>query len=109
MKLNILSRLNIARLFPRESGILQQMLVKSIAKKVEFSKEEIERIKLRQEGENIVWEPKNDFEKDIDFTDAEVQLLRDMVDLIDREKRITQDMLDICLLIRNSERKEVSV
>jgi hypothetical protein len=101
MKLNIVNRLNIARFFPREGGILQQLLVRDITKKIEFTQDEIKEIGLKQSNNQLTWNPEKDFEKEVNFSESEINFLKDQIDLLDREKRITQDMLDLCLLIKN--------
>lgn len=101
MKLDILNRLNMVRLFPKTGGILQQSLVKEIAKKVELSIEEVTQIELKQIEDQITWNPKKDFEKEVDFTETEMTLLKEQVEVMDKEQRVTQDILDLCLLIRN--------
>lgn len=101
MKLTIIERLNLPRLFPKEGGIIQQLLVRDIAKKVEFSQEEIKDIDLKQEGNQITWNPDKNVIKEVDFSESEIAFLKDQVVLMDKEKKITQDMLDLCLLIRD--------
>jgi hypothetical protein len=102
MKLNIIKRLNLARLFPKEGGILQQLLIRDIAKKIEFTQDEIKEIELKQSGNQITWNPEKDIEKEINFSESEINFLKDQVTLLDNEKKVTQDMLDLCLLIKNN-------
>lgn len=102
MKLSVLNRLNLARLFPQEGGILQQLAIKDIAKKIEFSPEEIKNIGLKQVGNNITWNPtKTGLEIEITFSESELSILKQQVEKMDKEEKITQDMLDLCLMVRN--------
>ncbi|MDD4026992.1 MAG: RNA-binding protein [Candidatus Shapirobacteria bacterium] len=101
MILKIADRLNLARLFPQEGGILTQLTVKDIAKKIEFSQEEIKDIELKQNGQMLRWNPKKEIEIDVEFSSAEMNFLKERVESLDKEQKVTQDMVDLCLLIRN--------
>lgn len=102
MKLTVLSRLMLGKIFPQTEGILQQSMIRDISKKIEFSQEEIKKLDLKIKEGMIKWNPNKEFTVDVDFSETELSFLRDCVDKMDREKTITQNMLEVCLLIKSS-------
>lgn len=101
MKLNIADRINLINIFPAESGMVQQILVKDIAKKVEFTQDEIKEVNLVQKDGMITWTPEKAKDKEVEFTEMELNFLRECVDTLDKNKKISQQLIDLCLLIKN--------
>lgn len=100
LKLNVLSRLTIGRLFPRNDSIVAMTLAKGISEKTVLSEEEIKNIDLKEQGQNVVWDMKKGFEKEIEFSEAEIAFLKQQVQRLDAAREITLDMLDLCRKIQ---------
>lgn len=100
MKFSIKDRLNFPTLYPQTGNILTQILVKSISEKVTLTPEEIEEIDLKSDGQLLRWDETKAQEKEIEFTEAEINLLRERVSEMDNNKQINQDILPLCLLIK---------
>lgn len=101
MVLKIKDRISLSQLFPQSGGILVEMMVREIADKVKLTKEEIEDVALKQEGINITWNVEKDVGVDFSFSDSEMVFLKDRVAAFDKEEKITQELLDVCLLIKS--------
>ncbi len=104
MKLNIGDRLRVVNhLIPQEGDIVTLTIAKDISSKAILSQEEIK----KGEVEGAVTDGKSqlkwgkDFTKTIEFTNAELELLRTQVALLDKQKKVTSELLDICIRIRN--------
>ncbi len=98
MKLSVKDRIMVKQFYPNQDDLVTQVLVRDIAKKVEFSQKELEEIEYKVlENGNQTWK-----EKDIDvkFTDSELSFLRDQGNRLNSEKKISQDNLDLCLKIK---------
>jgi len=104
MKLTIKERVTIVALYPRESDLITQVLVKDLKEKIKLSQEEIKEIELKKEGMGYVWNTQKAKNKDIDFTKMEIIFLKEQVDRLDKEKKISLDLIDICLKIREGEK-----
>ena len=91
-------------LLPKESNITDQIICKDIAKKIEISQEERELVNLTtSERGGLTWEPtKEPAPREIEFSAAELDLLRKSVTKLDEEKKVSADILDLCLMIRDS-------
>jgi len=105
MKLSVKDRLVIGNLYPAQGNILQQTLVRDIAKKVEVTQDEMKQINLApiEGSQGMKWDPEEASklgEKEVVFTEAELNLLKEQVSRVDRENKITLGLLDLCLKIR---------
>lgn len=101
MELSIKNRLNFQTLLPRSGNILEQILIKGITDRVNLTHEEAEQIELKSEGQTLRWNPDKAFEKEIEFSEAEINLLKEQVKRLDQEKAVNQDNLELCLIIQN--------
>jgi len=102
MKLTVRDRLIFSKLFPRESDIITQCLVRDINKKVELSQAEIGRIGLKpqENGPGLKWDDKVQINEEIAFTNAELTFLQGQTNRLDKEKKIDLALLDVCLKIK---------
>jgi hypothetical protein len=105
MKLLIKDRLVIGNLYPAQGNILQQTLIRDISKKVEVTQDEMKQIKLVpiEGAQGMKWDPEEAGklgDRDVEFTAAELNLLKEQVNKLDRENKITQGLLDLCLKIK---------
>lgn len=101
MILSIKERLHLRLLCPEKGNILQQILVKEILDKIKITIEEAEEIELKKEGQSIGWNNEKAKEIDVSFSIVELNLLKDQVNLLDKENKITQENIDLCLKIKN--------
>lgn len=101
-KLGVKDRLQIiAVLLPKQGDILTLTIAKDIQEKIEFTQKEIELIGLKpKEGGGFEWKEKG-FEKEIIFTKAEMELLRNQINELDKQKKINAEMLSLCILLRD--------
>jgi hypothetical protein len=105
MKLTIKDRVVMPSLYPKESNIVNQILVKDIKEKVELTQPELKEIDFKPMGTHYSWDMKKAKDKKVDFTEAELDLLKNEIDKLDKEKKITQDILPLCLKIREVKEK----
>lgn len=106
MKLNVKNRLLIMNvLCPKEADILTQMIVKSICEKTKLSDKEIAEVSLKQNpnGQGLIWNDKAAKTKAITFSNEELRVLKDAVNRLDSGKKVTSDLLTLCLMIRDEE------
>ena len=100
MKLTIKERLTIGNIYPKESNIINQTIIKGASEKVNITQDEIKEINLRTEGGMFLWDKDKGKDKEVKFSALELQLLKDQVDKLDKGNKITMDILDLCLKIR---------
>lgn len=102
MKLTVLERLRMGEFIPQQSDALTMTIARDIVEKVTISQEEQKLINLRIEpnpnNPNELlqkWDDENAKDKEIDFTDAEIKVLREKVQEKNTAKTITMADLTI--------------
>lgn len=103
MKLNIKERLVLPTLFPQRSDIATALTMRDIKNKIDISIKEKEEVGLKAKQGRIHWDKSKARDIDITFNTVELNFLKDQVDRIDKEKNVTEDLLDLCLKIKNYE------
>ena len=103
MKLTVNERISLFGLCPTEGAdIISQTLVRDILKKVELSQVEIKKINFRKRegGVGVEWDEPNTLPlKNVTFSELELGLLKGQVAKFDKEKRVSQGLLSLCLKI----------
>jgi transposase-like protein len=102
MKLNIKERLLMSQLYPQQGNIAQQILVRDISKKVGITQDELKEYGIKSlENGGLTWE--KDAEKEVALSGAELNLLKEQVAKLDKENRVTMELLDLFLKIKEVE------
>lgn len=102
MKLSIKDRIIIPGLYPLQSNIIDQVLIKDIRIKTDLSQAEFKEINIKAADGKYTWDNKKGKDKEVTFTEAELNLLRTQIDKMDKEKKITQEILSLCLRIKEN-------
>ncbi|MHA2012739.1 MAG: hypothetical protein ACTSWG_10270 [Candidatus Helarchaeota archaeon] len=102
MKLTVKDRVVFPGLYPSESSLTDQIYRKDIDGKVRFTQKEIEKYEIKSSSKNITWNPNKIQEKEVEFTKGELNFLKEQVTRLDSNKKITPDLTDVCLKIKNA-------
>jgi len=103
IKLNIKDRLIMPDLLPSQSSMVEQITVRAILKKIELTSDEVDKWGIRDiSGGRIEWDATKVKEIEYEFNKAEIQLLKNGVDRLNDEKKVTQQNLDLCEKIRSA-------
>ena len=97
----IKDRLIVSLLYPKESDFITQILVKDLRGKLDFTQEEITELDFKVTKDGYQWNQKGEKITHIEFTDKELELLKDGVKRLDEEKKISQDNLALCKKIQD--------
>ncbi len=103
-KLSGLDRINIPKILPKESSLLSQQIAKEILEETTIKSEEFEEFDLAEDQANqrITWDiEKIKIEKEFELKKPQTQVLKDAVDKLDKEGKITQQIVDTCTKIRS--------
>lgn len=91
----------ISILYPKETNILNGLILKDIVSKLMLSSSEVKKFDIKPDDKGgVQWKKENDKVKSISFTSAEMQFLKDQVSIFDKQNKITQDLLDVVLKIQ---------
>ncbi len=103
MKLDVKEILGFGALLPPKGNLIEIGLVQDMSKKVSLSQEEKEKIGLVAKGPGqLSWKDEK-FTKDIDFSDTEIDFLKQQITRLDKEKNITLDLIGLCRKIKEIE------
>lgn len=103
LKLSFSNRVfNIVGLYPKETNIMNGLILKDIKTKVNLSASEKKNLDLKSfKNGSFSWEKKNDTIKQISFSNSEIKFLQDQINLLDNQSKITPESLDIALKIQS--------
>jgi hypothetical protein len=97
---NVKERLTIGNIFNPRGSIQDQLTIRDILSKCKIGKGEEEVIKLKLIGDHFQWDESKTIDKEIEFTDAEYNLMKTSVEKLDAEKAVNFQTLDVCLKIK---------
>ncbi len=106
MKLTVKERMVLPALYPQKGNLLEQSIVKEITEKTTISEKEATDIKLQRTPRGYQWDLKKEKEIDVELSKVEADFLKEQVSRLDKEKAITQELLDVCLKIKEYEVKK---
>ena len=99
MKLEVQDRITFCNLFPNIGSIADQQMVRELQKKIAFKVEEVKDISLTQDKQgNFTWN--KPLQKEVAFNDKELKFLKNQVNILNKEKKVTGSILDLCLKIK---------
>ena len=103
LSLGLKDRLNVERLFPSEGSILEQLIIKEISSKVKITSDEVAKYELKtvDDGRSLVWNKDKEEEVEIELTTEQCELLKEQVRKLDQDKKVTAELLGLCLAIRD--------
>ena len=106
ISLSILDRLQLPMIYPQSGGLIEMDIVKSLQEKIRFKPAEIDEYELKDLSEGRVsWNKAKAKDKTFALEDSEIRVLQKGVDLLDKEQRITLDLVDLAKPIRDINNK----
>jgi len=96
MKMNLLSRIVISTLLPKEGSFTDLIIAKDIAKKTDITQEEVKQYGIVADGTKVTWNDEGiKAEFDFEFTEAEKGMLSKQLKTLDEEKKLTTEHLEL--------------
>ena len=102
MELGIKDRIVLSSLFIAESDSETLLIQRSIREKAEFTAEENEKYKIKYDYKTgaVSWDNENEELVDINLSVKEMAFLGSRVEALDKEKKLTENNLDLALKIK---------
>ena len=101
LKLDVKDRLVLPSLLAKEGGILELTLARDIRKKTDLGQDDFEKFGITQVGNGYKWDDDEPNGTEMIFTSAEIQYLKGQVDLMDKQKKLNTELLELCLKIKD--------
>jgi hypothetical protein len=95
LKLNIATRLILLVNLPEQGSVVDMISKRNVRRKIDFSSEEMESAKINITEDKVTWDP-NAVPIEVEFTESEVNFLKDIIDKLDKAGNITDNILDFC-------------
>lgn len=91
--LNVATRLMLLMNLPEQGSVIEMISKRNIRKKIDFSSEELEDLNIKNEDGRIIWSSEAP-SIEVEFTDSEINLLKSLIDKLDKSGLITDNILD---------------
>lgn len=91
--LNVATRLMLLMNFPEQGSVTEMISKRNVRKKIDFSSEEVEVLKIENKDGRIVWSPEKEL-LTVEFTDSEIGFLKSIIEKLDKAGSITDNILD---------------
>lgn len=89
--LTIRDRVYFPAILPSEGAMIEMITVRGIIKKVEITPEEIQELNIEDTPRGVEWKKDKDIE--VDFTEAEIEIIRKGIKQLDEAGKIAFSML----------------
>lgn len=93
MKLNVATRLTLLMSLPEQGTVTEMISKRNVRKKIDFSSDEVEAIKLTTGDGKVSWSPKAE-PIEVSFSASEITFLQSIIDRLDKAGQITDNLLD---------------
>ena len=100
MKLNLVERIVILEILPKENNFVTLKLIRDLMSKLGISAEEhiefkVKEIKNENGTVNITWNTKGNEDKEIIIGEKESDLIFESLDILDKQKKLTDKHISI--------------
>lgn len=92
-KLTTAVRLMLLMNLPDQGSVVDMITKRNISKKIDFSSEEMERLKITSKDGKISW-AHNEDPKEVEFTENEISFIKTIIEKLDSSQNITDNILD---------------
>ncbi len=89
MEMTVLERLMIQNLLPKEANFLTLKLMRTFREDLSFDEEELKKLNLRQDGEQVKWNEGIDLVKDVKVGETMQNILVEIMKKLDEDKKLT--------------------
>ena len=94
--LTALERLVFNSVFPKQDSMINMMLQRGLAEKVQLTAEELNALNLKPHAKGVTGEWNKVADKPVEVTSVELEYLRSSVDKLDKASAITAVTLNVC-------------
>ena len=95
MKLNLLERLMIQSILPKEANFVTLKIMNNLRQSVAPSEEEYKEFEIKQINDRIIWNVLGNEPKEIEIGEKASDVIKDALKELDKEKKLTQDLFTL--------------
>ena len=90
MKMNVLERLTLLQILPKESNFATLMIVKNLTSSLGLSEDDYKEFEIKQEENQIIWNQKGNEEREIKIGEKATDIIIESLKKLDEEKKLTE-------------------
>ena len=95
MKLNVLERIILSNILPKQGNFTNLKIVRTVSEKLSFDEEENAKLEFRQDGDQMRWNS-IDIVKDIELGSVATALIVKELIKMDKEEKLTIEHYSLC-------------
>ena len=95
MKLNVLERLQLLQILPKEGNFVTLKIVKTLLGNVSVGEKEFKEFDIKQTGEQLTWNEKGNEEREIEIGEKAMDIVADTLKKVDKEGKLNNNMLSL--------------
>jgi len=90
MKMNVMERLILLGILPKESNFATLMIVKNLTSNLGLSEEDYKEFEVEQKQDRIIWNKKGEEEREIKIGEKATDIIIESLKKLDEEKKLTE-------------------
>jgi len=95
MKLNLIERLQLLQILPKEGTFVTLKIVKTLLGNVSVGEKEFKEFDIKQTGEQLTWNEKGNEEREIEIGEKAMDIVADTLKKVDKEGKLNNNMLSL--------------
>jgi len=95
MKLNVLERLTLLGILPKEGNFVTLKVLRSLKENLGLSEEELKKFEVTQDGERIAWNEKGNEEIEIEIGEKATDIIVEALKNLDKDKKLVEQHFSI--------------
>ena len=95
MKLNVLERIILSNILPKQGNFTNLKIVRTVSEKLSFDEEENVKLEFRQDGDQMRWNS-IDIVKDVELGSVATALIVKELTKMDKEEKLTIEHYSLC-------------
>ena len=92
MKLNLLERVMILNILPKEADFVTLKIMNNLKESVAPSEDEYKEFEIKQVNDRLMWNALGNEEREIQIGEKASDVIKDALVKLDKEKKLTQDL-----------------
>jgi len=95
MQLRVADRLVLLNSIPATGDITTLKIVRKLREQLSFTEKEHSELKFKEEASHVFWNTEADTPKDINIGPKAAQIVSDALQLLNKQKKLTEDHLPV--------------
>jgi len=94
-KLSVRERLSLSQIFPQKDNLITMRIVNDLVNRLTIDADEAQQLGMKQKGQNIVWDTTKEKDKEFEFNDVELDIIKDSLKKLDEQKKVEATHVDL--------------